>query len=485
MPNAKRLKSQRLIPLYGLIGTLVLIIGPVLLFLPVEAKTEDNPRANLPVRSAATDHSALMQGPYETGSEVTRACLECHADAASQVMQTTHWTWESKPYQPEGRPEPVTVGKKNSLNNYCIGIQSNWAGCTSCHAGYGWTSADFDFGNQDNVDCLVCHDQSGIYAKGSGGQPVQGIDLAAAAQSVGRPTRDNCGVCHFNGGGGNGVKHGDLDQHLYNPTDSLDIHMGREDFQCTDCHTTQDHQIRGRSISVSLELENQVACTDCHIEKPHQDARVNSHVESVSCQSCHIPTGSRKDPTKMDWDWSTAGQDRPDDQHTYLKIKGSFVYEGDFIPEYYWYSGIKDRYILGDLIDSQQPTALNPISGDISDAEAKIWPFKVHRGKQPYDVVYKYLLQPRTAGEGGFWSTFDWVSALRLGSQDVGMAFSGQYGFAETEMYWPLSHIVAPKEDALQCTACHGENGRLDWIALGYPGDPMKWGGRSQTAASR
>ena len=38
--------------------------------------------------------------------------------------------------------------------------------------------------------------------------------------------------------------------------------------------------------------------------------------------------------------------------------------------------------------------------------------------------------------------------------------------------------MVQPKEQALQCEACHGENGRLDWKALGYPGDPMEWGGR-------
>jgi hypothetical protein len=38
--------------------------------------------------------------------------------------------------------------------------------------------------------------------------------------------------------------------------------------------------------------------------------------------------------------------------------------------------------------------------------------------------------------------------------------------------------MVQPTENALQCEACHGESGRLDWEALGYPGDPIKWGGR-------
>ena len=63
-------------------------------------------------------------------------------------------------------------------------------------------------------------------------------------------------------------------------------------------------------------------------------------------------------------------------------------------------------------------------------------------------------------------------------SQDAGLDYSGQYGFADTWMYWPTTHMVQPKENALQCDDCHGENGRLDWEALGYPGDPIEWGGR-------
>jgi hypothetical protein len=37
--------------------------------------------------------------------------------------------------------------------------------------------------------------------------------------------------------------------------------------------------------------------------------------------------------------------------------------------------------------------------------------------------------------------------------------------------------MVAPADQALQCSSCHGENGRMEWQALGYYGDPMRWGG--------
>lgn len=462
----------------GLLTTLALIFVPLLIFLPGEAKEQDDAWAYVPVRKPHTDHTSLLPGPFVAGSDVTRACLQCHPDAAQQVMATTHWTWESEPVLVEGRTEPVSTGKKTSLNNFCLGIRSNWPGCTRCHTGYGWEDDSFDFTAADNIDCLVCHDNSGLYAKSTAGLPAEGVDLAAVAQSVGTPTRDNCGGCHFEGGGGNGVKHADLDDHLFNPSDNLDVHMGENNFICIDCHTTQDHNISGRALSVSLELSNQIYCTDCHIQTPHEDERINNHTEHVACQTCHIPYGAVKDPTKTDWDWSTAGQDLPEDPHEYLKIKGSFVYEKSVIPEYYWFSGIKDRYIVGDLIDPEIPTKINSIDGDIRNPQALIYPFKVHRAKQPYDTVYNYLLLPKTVGEGGFWTEFDWDQALRLGSAEINLPYSGEYGFAETEMYWPITHLVSSSDYALQCDSCHGTQGRLDWIALGYPGDPLEWGGR-------
>src|SRR3972149_6257298 len=110
-----------------------------------------------PGREPHTDHTDLMPGPYDSGSQVTQRCLECHEEAAEQLMATVHWTWESEPVQIEGRPESVAIGKKTALNNFCIGIQSNWPDCTACHAGYGWEEADFDFSEPTPVDCLVCH----------------------------------------------------------------------------------------------------------------------------------------------------------------------------------------------------------------------------------------------------------------------------------------------------------------------------------------
>ena len=50
----------------------------------------------------------------------------------------------------------------------------------------------------------------------------------------------------------------------------------------------------------------------------------------------------------------------------------------------------------------------------------------------------------------------------------MGMEYSGDMTFVETEMSWPITHMVAPKEDALQCKQCHVENGRLQNISGVY-----------------
>jgi len=468
--------------LAGLVVTLAVIVLPVVYFWPVAAAPRDNPQAHVLARTAHTDHKDIITGPFTTGQDVTKACLTCHPDSARQMMQTTHWTWESKPFTVAWRSEPVTVGKANQINNFCISAQGNQKSCTSCHTGYGWQEGTpaFDFTKEENVDCLVCHAQAG-YAKGQYGNPADGVDLVAAAQSVAAPTRQNCGQCHFDGGGGNGVKHGDLDESLYFPADNLDVHMGELNLLCTDCHTTTDHVIKGRLVAdnITIDPAEQVACTDCHAADPHTDERLSAHLATVACQTCHIPAMALKDPTKTYWDWSTSGQDLGDEHYTYLKIKGSFVYENDVLPNYLWFNGnLAYRYLLGDQIDPTQPTNIDLPAGDIHDATAKIFPFKLHVAKQPYDTGYNYLLAPVTAGPDGYWTTFDWDSAFRLAEERMGLKYSGQYDFAITYMYWPTTHMVQPKENALQCNDCHSANGRLDWKALGYPGDPMEWGGR-------
>ena len=101
------------------------------------------------------------------------------------------------------------------------------------------------------------------------------------------------------------------------------------------------------------------------------------------------------------------------------------------------------------------------------------------RGKQIYDSKNNYLIIPKLFGKDGYWKTYDWNSASELGMKEVNLEYSGNYDFIETEMYWPINHMVASKDKALRCTSCHGKKADLlDWEALGYSKDPMKTGGR-------
>jgi cytochrome c len=165
---------------------------------------------------------------------------------------------------------------------------------------------------------------------------------------------------------------------------------------------------------------------------------------------------------------------------TYNKKKGDFVWSKNVIPEYRWYNGKADYYEMGEKVDPTKTVALNSLSGNIKDKKAKITPFKVMRGKQIFDSGNNYMIVPKLFGPGGYWKTFDWDAASKLGMESVSLPYSGEFGFVQTEMYWPLNHMIAPAEKALRCTVCHTrkETKRLNWEALGYEGDPMSKGGR-------
>ena len=98
-------------------------------------------------------------------------------------------------------------------------------------------------------------------------------------------------------------------------------------------------------------------------------------------------------------------------------------------------------------------------------------PFKIMRGKQPYDADNKVLSVPHLLG--GTWKHYDWDKAIAEGMAVAGLEYSGKSGFAKTDMYWKVNHMVMPKGRALECDACHGKKGRIDWKAIGYDRDPL------------
>jgi octaheme c-type cytochrome (tetrathionate reductase family) len=438
-----------------------------------------------------TDHSKMeiLKQNFTSGDQITQACLSCHTDASMQFEETIHWTWKV-PSEKEG----VMNGKAgHAINNFCIsGNAMEDKGCLSCHAGWN--------GTEGEVNCLACHGKEKFNYKEAfedlkafkGDDDPDTLEIAKEIQAevsnavhqITLPQRENCGECHFKGGGGDGVKHGDLDTSLAKPNKMLDVHMAAEgaDFTCTRCHTTVKHNIAGRLYTrpaaakrtslIEDDMATKITCESCHSNLPHKTAsKMNDHTDRVACQSCHIPEYARVNPTKMWWDWTKAGDLKDGKPYvvegefgkpTYKSIKGEFRWAKNVQPEYFWYNGSFANTGIKDKID---PAAIVEVShplGDKNDPDARIHPFKIHRGKQPYDKINKQIVAPLLSGPKGFWTTFDMNDAIVRGNKTLDVPYSGEFDYVETTYAFPITHMVAPRENALDCNECHiRKNSRL------------------------
>ena len=469
--------------------------------------------------TSTADHSKFkeLQKPFATGPEVTKACLSCHTEASKQLHKTKHWNWQFT------NPDTGQVlGKKTIINNFCLSITTNEPRCTSCHIGYGWKDDTFDFSSEENVDCLVCHDTTDTYKKfptgaghpnyeekvfPKGSKKVWKVaDLSKVAQNVGKTRRENCGACHFYGGGGDGVKHGDLDSSMTNPDKELDVHMGVDglNFACSECHTTDGHDVKGSRINIvakdthgidipGRDDHSRATCESCHGATPHAatvNNKINDHTDKVACATCHIPAFARGGvASKLWWDWSTAGKKDADGKPikrknergevTYVTKKGDFKWGVDQQPEYAWLSGDIRYKQLDEVINPDEVVQLNTFAGSYDDPGARIWPFKVMRGKQPYDKGSNTLVTLHLFGKDkdAYWKSYDWNKSIGAAMKAAGAKYSGEYGFVETAMHWPLAHMVAPKDQALACDECHSKDGRLAELTDFYmPGrDNSRW----------
>jgi octaheme c-type cytochrome (tetrathionate reductase family) len=432
------------------------------------------------------DHSKHkeLQREFRNGKQITQACLACHSEAEAQFHKSIHWTWLA----PDSNRQ---VGKAGySLNNFCISTnKTKDKSCLACHPGWGTST--------ESVNCLACHGRQDInwdeafedmqYFSEADDEESKEMarelqtEIQQAVQKVGRPTRKNCGACHFYGGGGDGVKHGDLDTSLAKPNKALDVHMGTDgqNFDCVRCHTTKLHNIAGRVYTapaatdrkslIEDDLASKITCESCHGSAPHKsDFKANDHTDKVACQSCHIPKFARVNPTKMSWDWSQAGKKKDGKpfktkdsygKYDYMSIKGRMKWDKNVKPEYFWYNGSIKSVSAKDIIDPGRVVAVSQPVGHPEDENARIYPFKVHRGMQPYDKVNKTLLVPLLSGDNGYWKTLDWNRALSKGQQAVDLPFSGEYDFVQTSYVFPTTHMVAPKKNVVGCSECHVKKG--------------------------
>jgi octaheme c-type cytochrome (tetrathionate reductase family) len=479
--------------------------------------------------SGAYEVAQLHAGWFATYPYVgTESCLDCHGKLAEEVLTTAHFQWQGVAQNIVGDAQGNIHGKRDILNNFCIAVPSNEGRCTQCHAGYGWADNTFDFEDPENIDCLVCHDQTfdegtllGTYVKAptTAGLPAntaEELNLVAQSVAMGQPTIRNCIRCHANAGGGDNVKHGDLAMSLKNTTAEYDVHMGTADsggldFECVTCHRVDrtpapesellSHGIGGMPYH-SVEEGDMQGCDDCHGSAliVHAGLSVEPILQSherLACQTCHIPAFARQTSTKTEWYWDTAGEVRdpipPDPvdptRPSFDRKKGDFVWAFNVRPTLRFFDGTWEKAIIGvnDTYAVGEGTPENPVVlgapvGDCSDPNDMIYPFKKMIGNQPADVVNRRILVPHLFGGAGgpnaFWGNWDWDGALLDAAAITGQPYvAGDFGFVNTAMYLAVNHEIAPQEQAFgfggvaACGDCHFDAG-IDWTELGYTGDP-------------
>ncbi|HBH36294.1 MAG TPA: cytochrome C, partial [Gammaproteobacteria bacterium] len=278
-----------------------------------------------------------------------------------------------------------------------------------------------------------------------------------------------------------------------------DIHMdaGGLDFSCVTCHVGEGHEWAGSRYQMTVNdkvgtgkpgMPREVAsCESCHGSKPHDIVsitgnKLNSHTSKVACETCHIPAIAKGGvATEVEWDWRTMGKlkdgegfklkeyTQGDGKHraTYKSIKGDFKYTENLEPVYAWFDGVMHYTTIDTKFDPAiGPVDINSFSGSADDPDSRIYPFKRMKTFQPYDKGNNTLVYMELWGDtdSALWGNYDFAKSIKAGMEKFNLPYSGEWGFVETHSYWPINHMVAPKESALACNECHSGEGRLKHI---------------------
>ena len=418
--------------------------------------------------------------------------MQCHEQEAWDFMKTVHWTWESQPVEVPGHDGVVaTIGKKNQINNFCIGIRGNENKCNACHAGYGWEDeTTFDFNNPLNVDCLICHAEKYPTRKVTTIDTPQGkaqvftLDPEEAKQAAltinKKMTNEQCMRCHEH------AMQGDKYKRLTPITPETDVHAAKG-MTCLDCHKVKDHLFaKGKAATdlVTNDLPDvDVSCAGCHTEKPHKNnAILNMHTSKLACEACHI-----KDTARSIYDWSKIVLDKKTGYYgpTIIHEPGKVTWR--------WFNGTGTGMAAalsskGDIYPGKKG---NP-------PEDKITPFRGFNQVFPVDKNNPFFLLPfdlKTLKETG---DADKALKVAMNSPYMKMLYSkkmeplmqklaGQFGMKWNGGPWKgqYMYVPMPKDATISinhaitkqgrsCSDCHSPNGIMDWKGLGYSDEEIK-----------
>jgi hypothetical protein len=447
----------------------------------------DGESANQPAETA-DEESELLENNPDVGAlhadlsyaDYPGNCLECHADQANEMLNTTHYQWMGDaPDMVNGTG--LAQGKlTNAVNSYCINILGNWPVCGTCHAGRGLRPDDAG-ATVENIDCLMCHNSDYASRRTRLADGSMGVAEPSDiwVQNIHKPVRANCLACHAKAGGGDGVKRGDLSLATATNTDrNFDVHMNAHgaDLDCQACHVFENHKVIGKGCDIrptdDIGRGAEVSCLTCHTGKGgpngHRTKKLNDHVARVACQTCHIPTYAKvATETHRDWRIHHDGSPADDSAHPGHPYTEKMA---DLTPVYRFWNRTSDNALLGDDASrtyngekDRWPTSI-PM-GDVTDG--KLYPFKYKTAMQPKIVADHRLIALNTyeylKGSGNV------ATAIELGLTAMGYPAHEPYQWVLTDTHQLLNHGVDPSSGALRCGDCHGNSGRMDLQGeLGY-----------------
>jgi hypothetical protein len=439
-------------------------------------------------------------------------------------------------------------------------------GCGQCHVG-GQSTAPLGemmpgyrtLGKEkDALDCLICHSQAydmnkKQVVKSENGEWFWGQDRSLrAALAVTRPTSQACLRCHQHNLGGDiyvdsldssfmeSLTHtGTNRPRVMHPgskrgtpfSPSWDVHAAAG-IACIDCHVTEGHRIAKGTHTTTMMANDlprvEVACENCHSATPHKSdpersEYLNSHVDKIACQTCHIPSLHPDNATMRDFSKTQF------EEHPGIYIYTDSVKEtepGKGI-EYVWWNG--DGSFLGNPIGDNpngknlyqfyKPTHTWPEYKDFDYSAwyekvmrpiaqkgrpSKIYGMKLFNGKQhidlqnmgpfggmylPYNLSTYYTTgNPDSAASaemkhGMMKKMYGWMFDVYMMDKFMRFmeidgwnrcAYDDATSLNHVEARWipqdaglEISHAIR-RTGALTCVNCHSSQGMMDFKELGY-----------------
>ncbi len=74
-------------------------------------------------------------------------------------------------------------------------------------------------------------------------------------------------------------------------------------------------------------------------------------------------------------------------------------------------------------------------------------------------MVIPHLFPKEKNDKAAYWKSYDWGNAIAFGMEYAGQKYSGEFDFVETSYVFPITHMVAPKNNVVECIECHVKSG--------------------------